>query len=127
MEIEMNRTSLAAMATLATMLLFATAAGAQTGAGAPGEMREHHPMMEKLVEACNGKAANDPCSFIRPNGKTAKGTCMTMRDRLVCRPAGMGHRRGMGMGPGGMGGPGAMGGSGGRDTYGRATAARFNQ
>ena len=117
----MNRTNRAAMASLATVLLLAPAASAQTSGGAPGAMREHHPMMEKLVEACKGKGASDPCSFTRPNGKTAKGTCMTMRNRLVCRPAGMGHRHGMGMGPGGMGGPGATGGSGGID------AARINQ
>jgi hypothetical protein len=72
----------------------------------------HEMMMEKLAEACKGKAADDSCSFTRMNGEAANGTCIMMRDRLICRPAGMGHRRGMGMGHGGMGGPGAAGGSG---------------
>jgi hypothetical protein len=58
-------------------------------------------MMQKLTAACTGKAAIDPCSFTRSNGMSVSGTCQTMHDQLLCRPAGMRHHGGMGMGGGG--------------------------
>jgi hypothetical protein len=113
METGMNSTTLAAIVALATLVLMTPAAEAQVGGGAAGSMHPRHAMMmEKLAEACKGKADNDPCSFTRMNGDSANGTCITMRETLICRPAGMGHRHGVDIGAGHMGGPGAMRGGG---------------
>jgi hypothetical protein len=106
MEDRMKGTISMAAAALAAILVLAPMTYAQTGEGEQGGTSSRRAqMMQKLTAACTGKAANDPCSFTRSNGMSVNGTCQTMHDRLLCRPAGMRHHGGMGMGGGGgMGG-----------------------
>ncbi len=41
-------------------------------------------MKQRLIAACSGKSANDPCSFTRRDGQTEGGTCMNAKDQLLC-------------------------------------------
>lgn len=97
-----------AAALAAMILVLAPMTYAQIEEGAPGGTSSRRAqMMQKLAAACTGKEVNDPCSFTRPNGMSVNGTCQTMHDQLLCRPAGMRHHGGMGMGGGGSMGGGA--------------------
>lgn len=71
-----------AILVLSPMVYAQTDEGQQTGGDSRRQM-----MMQKLSEACSGKAANDACSVTRPNGESVKGTCETVQDRLLCRPS----------------------------------------
>jgi hypothetical protein len=106
MENIMKGTISMAAAALGAILVLAPMTYAQTGEGEQGGTSSRRAqMMQKLAAACTGKAANDPCSFSRSNGMSVNGTCQTMHDQLLCRPAGMRDHGGVGMGGGGnMGG-----------------------
>lgn len=79
-----------------------TADGGNTGAAdrrGPGKRDGRRGPPEEAIEACEGMALGDACSFTTPRGDQVEGTCRKPRgDRLACAPDNHG---GPGQGPGG--------------------------
>lgn len=79
---------------LATLLMYAPAARAQTYGSSPsGGHSEWRAMRQQMIAACANKSAGAACSFTR-EGQTMTGVCRaTRRDQLVCRSGKRGRRR----------------------------------
>ncbi|MBK1724782.1 hypothetical protein [Thiocystis violacea] len=92
-----NRTN--AMIALFVLLLagLATTACARPGPGdGPGDRGGRRGPPPEAIAACDGKSAQDSCSFTGRHDDTITGTCSTLADsdQLACEPEGGPPQRG---------------------------------
>lgn len=86
-----NRTNTTIAILVLLLVSLATTASARPGDG--GGRRGPPP---EAIEACEGKSANDPCSFTGRRDDTIAGTCFAPPDidQLACAPVGGPSERG---------------------------------
>jgi hypothetical protein len=86
-----NRTN-----TMLAVLLLLHASLATTASARPGGGEGRRGPPPEAIEACEGKSANDPCSFTGRRDDTIEGTCFAPPDidQLACAPEGGPPERG---------------------------------
>jgi len=77
--------------TMIAILVLLLAGLATTASARPGDGGGRRGPPPEAIEACEGKSANDPCSFTgRRDDDTIEGTCFAPPDidQLACAPEG---------------------------------------